>query len=247
MPGRSLLFGSAGLAAFLGGWWLAAAALPPYLFPAPDTVAWTLVRMVADGELVFHLSATLWRTTLAFGLGLVVGVGLGVPMGLVRPLREAVYPVLNALQAIPALHWIFFAIIWFGLVPTSPVFVIFMVTLPIFVISTVEGVKDVDRGLLAMARSFGAGRWLIVQDILIPAILPHVFAAMRVGIGFALKLAMFVEMIMTSRGAGYAATMAKDYAQTEKVFAWTLAMIGVILLFENVIFRQAEARIIRWK
>lgn len=241
------MLGGMGLAGFLGAWWLAAEALPPYLFPRPSAVVVALIQMAVEGELAFHLSATLWRTSVAFALGLVAGVGLGVPMGLVRPLREAVYPILNAIQAVPALNWIFFAIIWFGLVPASPVFVIFIVTLPIFVISTIEGIKDVDPGLLAMARSFGASRRLILQDILIPAILPHVFAAVRVGIGFALKLAMFVEMIMTSRGAGYAATLAKDYAQIEKVFAWTLAMIGVILLCENVIFRRAEAWVIRWK
>lgn len=247
MKGRSLLLGALGLGAFFGLWWVTALNFPPYLFPSPVTVFAALVTMAASGELFYHLGATLLRTTLAFGLSLVVGTLLGVPLGLARPLYDAVYPVLNAIQAVPALNWIFFAIIWFGLVPASPVFVIFMVTLPIFVIGTIEGIKDVDRNLLAMARSFGADRRLVLADILLPSILPHLFAALRVGIGFALKLSLFVEMIMTSRGAGYAATLAKDYTQTEKVFAWTVVMIGVILLFENVIFRRAEALVIRWK
>lgn len=247
MKGRALLLGSLGLLAFFGLWWVVALRFPPYLFPSPLVVVAALVKMAVTGELFYHLGATLLRTTLAFGASLVVGTLLGVPLGLVRPLYEAVYPALNAIQAVPALNWIFFAIIWFGLVPASPIFVIFIVTLPIFMIGTIEGIKDVDRNLLAMARSFGADRRLVLADVLIPSILPHVFAALRVGIGFALKLAMFVEMIMTSRGAGYAATLAKDYTQTEKVFAWTLAMIGVILLFENVLFRRAEALVIRWK
>lgn len=251
MTGRGKLgsapLGLAGLGAVLVAWWLAARSLPPYLFPSPDIVVVTLGRMALDGDLAFHLSATLSRTCLAFGSSLLVGALVGVPMGLIRPLHDAAYPVLNAIQAVPALNWIFFAIIWFGLVPASPVFVIFIVTLPIFLIGTIEGIKDVDPNLLRMARSFGAGRRLVLVDVLIPSILPHIFAALRVGIGFALKLAMFVEMIMTSRGAGYAATMAKDYAQIDRVFAWTLVMIGVILVFENVLFRRAEAWVIRWK
>lgn len=247
MRGRALLLGSLGLLGFFGLWWAAALGFPPYLFPSPPAVFGALGQMARNGELFYHLGATLLRTTLAFGASLILGTLIGVPMGLLKPLYEATYPILNAIQAVPALNWIFFAIIWFGLVPASPVFVIFIVTLPIFMIGTIEGIKDVDRNLLAMARSFGANRRLVLADILIPSILPHLFAALRVGISFALKLAMFVEMIMTSRGAGYAATLAKDYTQTEKVFAWTLVMIGVILLFENVIFRRAEALVIRWK
>lgn len=247
MKGRPLVLGSLGLLGFFALWWGLALNFPPYLFPSPLTVVAALAKMAVTGELFYHLGATLLRTTLAFGASLLVGTLLGVPMGLVKPLYDAAYPVLNAIQAVPALNWIFFAIIWFGLVPASPVFVIFIVTLPIFMIGTIEGIKDVDPNLLAMARSFGANRRLVLADILLPSILPHIFAALRVGIGFALKLAMFVEMIMTSRGAGYAATLAKDYTQTEKVFAWTLVMIGVILLFENVIFRRAEALVIRWK
>src|SRR6185436_6767036 len=155
-----------------------------------------------SGAALGGLGDTLAKTAVAYALSVVLGVGGGILLGSMRRVRDALNPFVVALYGMPkilVLPWIVL-LLGFGTTPA-----IFYGTIhglfPILVL-VMGGVRDVDRTLVTVARSFGASTWQLYWKVLLPAIVPTVLAGMRLGIVFCLLGVLIVEMFAGVRGMG---------------------------------------------
>lgn len=243
----TLLRNVVGVLAILGIWQGISLLYPSYLLPGPVEVAHTFLRLLLQGEIEQQLWPTVYRTVAGYSVATVLGIGLGIAMGSNKYLLDFTRVPVTIVMAIPGLSWAFLAVIWFGLTEASPIFVIFVITLPIALVNTLKGVQQVDRRLVEMARTHRAPYWMIVRDVYLPSILPYIFSALTVSMAFAWKIAIIAEMLGSSSGLGYAMLKARDYIKTDEVFVWTLVFVFLFLIVDNGIFRTIERMIVKWQ
>jgi len=191
----------------------------PLFVPAPTAVAAAFLR-IGRGALA-GLGDTLAKTAVAYVLSITLGVALGIVIGSVRPLRDVLSPFVVVLYGMPkilVLPWIVL-LLGFG---TAPAIVYGTIhgLFPILVL-VMGGVRDVDRTLVTVARSFGASTWQLYWKVLLPAIVPTVLAGMRLGIVFCLLGVLIVEMFAGVRGMGHVLGSLANGFQAPELFAAT--------------------------
>jgi ABC-type nitrate/sulfonate/bicarbonate transport system permease component len=203
----------------------------PLFVPAPTAVAQALGRI--GRAALTGLGETLLKTAIAYAVAVVIGVGGGIVLGSVRPLRQAVNPFVIALYGMPkilVLPWIIL-FLGFGAMP-AVVYATIHGVFPILVLVT-GAVRDVDANLVTVARAFGARRWQFYAKVVLPAIVPTVLAGMRLGIVFCLLGVLVVEMFAGVRGMGYVLSSLANGFQAAELFAATAlvsaASIAIVL------------------
>ena len=125
------------------------------LMPAPTSIAKTAAAMIASGELLYNLLASLRREATAF-LFAATAIPLGMAMGWWRVVYNQVNPVMEILRPIPPLAWIPLSILWFGLGDEQNEFIIFLGMFFPILVNTIVGVKNIEPNLVRAARSLGA-------------------------------------------------------------------------------------------
>ncbi len=232
--------------AILGAWEGAVrAGLVDALFvPAPSAVAAAL-GATAPGALA-ALGDTLSKTALAYALAAALGVGGGIVIGSVRALHDTLHPFVVALYGIPKiliLPWLIL-LLGFGAVPAVAYGALHGL-FPVLVLVT-GAVRDVDRTLLTVARSLGARPWQIYGKVILPAIVPSVVAALRLGIVFCLLGVLIVEMFAGIRGMGYLMGALANGFRAPELFAATAlvsaASIALVLALDHL-----NERLSRWR
>lgn len=214
--------------------------VPAWLLPPPSAVAATLV---AERGLLFqHSLATLSAVLVGFGLAIVAGVLLAVAVDQSPVLDRAVYPLIVASQTVPVPALAPLLLIWFGYGLLPKVLVTALIAFFPIVVNTVEGLRSPDPELIAMMRTFGAGRWTRFHMIKLPAALPYLFTGARIGAAVAVIGAVFGELVGSQAGLGYLLTRAMAQFQTERVVAaifllsiMGLGLFGLVALLERLL------------
>ena len=216
----------------------------PLFVPAPTAVARSFASV---GDVALSgLADTLGKTALAYALSIVLGVGAGLALGSVRALNDTLHPFVIALYGMPkilVLPWIVL-LLGFGTTPAI-VYGTLHGFFPILVLVT-GAVRDVDRHLLTVARSFGARPWQLYLKVILPAIVPTVIAAMRLGVVFCMLGVLVVEMFAGIRGMGYVMSSLANGFRAPELFAATAlvsaASIAIVLALDAV-----SERLSRWR
>ncbi len=193
------------VAAFLTFWQVGATLgwINPTVFPPLDRIlaaAWT---GVTGGALLDDIAISLQRSGLAFAAAVAVGIPLGLFMGQMRAVEQALDPILQFFRQTSALALYPVFILLLGLGEASKVFVIFWATLFPILLATTGGVKEVDRKLIEMASTFGASRLTIFRRVILPASVPSIFVGLRLSATTALLLLIAAEMIDANKGLGF--------------------------------------------
>ncbi|HEX6970606.1 MAG TPA: ABC transporter permease [Limnochordia bacterium] len=197
-------------------------------FPPPSRILRTLGAMLASGDLWFHLRASLVRIGVGFALGVIPGVILGLAVGLYRPVRALLSPLIGALMPIPTMALVPLFIILFGLGELSKwVTIATSVFFPV-VINTAAGVAGIEPIYIDVARNYGASRWHFLSRIALPGALPMVFEGLQMAQAVALLTIVAAEMVAASQGIGYLIWTAYKTFQISRMFVGllTIACLG---------------------
>ncbi|MGX1500791.1 sulfonate transport system permease protein [Labrenzia sp. MBR-25] len=235
------------LLAFFAGWQLASTAgwLNPAVFPPIDRVAGALWNGLASGALLDDIAISLQRAGIAFLAAVVVGIPLGLFMGQIRAVEQALDPILQLFRQTSALALYPVFILLLGLGEASKIFVIFWATLFPILLATTGGVKEVDPKLIEMARTFGAARLTVFRRVVLPASIPSIFVGLRLSATTALLLLIAAEMIGANKGVGFQVMNAQYNFQIPLMFAaiFLLAFLG---LGANWVLVLLQRRFCRW-
>ena len=239
------------LAVLLGAWQLASSVILPardpqmaILLPAPSTLLTTAAALIASGELLRHLLASLQREAIAF-LFAALAIPVGIAMGWWRGVYAQCYPVFEVLRPIPPLAWIPLSILWFGLSDAQNQFIIFLGMVFPILLSTVEGVRRVDPNLIRAARTLGASEGQLLRRIIVPAALPQMLIGVRVGLGVGWMALVAAELVGANRGLGFMINDARSILRTDIVIVGMLT-IGLAGLALDVALRAGAQRLLPW-
>ena len=215
-------------------------------FPAPSTIATTFLRLSRSGELWANLSASLERLFWGCLLGGIPALLLGLAMGLYRPVRALIEPLVAATYPIPKSAILPLILLIFGLGEASK---IAMVALGVFypmIINTTAGVLEIDKIYLDVGKNFGAGRWQTFRTIALPGAAPLIMAGMKLGAGLGLILIAIAEMIGAQSGIGYMIWNAWQLMSVDAMFVG-LIVIAVLGFAFNWALDELERWLLPWK
>ena len=250
-PSESGLFSAARLtqaASILGGlliWELVASQYSAFILPPPSAVLKRLFDSAFDTKLIAALYGALQHMLVGFGLAVAVAIPLGIVMGRNPRVNAMLDPIVNALYAIPAVAFVPFLVIWFGLFFESRVALVFIMAFPDMLVVIVTGVRDIKRNLFAVGRSFGATPLQVATKIMLPAMLPFLMTAFRVGIARAINGMITAELFLAAVNLG---AMMKTSARTFDS-AGLLAIVVVVCLLglaAQTLIAALERRFLHW-
>ena len=230
--------------------------LPPFYFDNPHKAAFffgepqkVLGRIWAwfvSGEIYRHLWVTLVETLLAFAIGTVFGIAIGIWLAL-SPVASAILdPYIKGLNAMPRviLAPIFF--VWFGLGMASKVAL--GVTLVFFIVffNVYQGVREVSPVVLANAQMLGATPRQLLRHVYLPSAMSWVFASLHNSVGLAFVAAVVGEYLGSAEGVGYLIHQAEGVFDINTVFAGILLLTAFALVLDWVVGR-IEQRLMVWQ
>lgn len=215
------------------------------VFPPLDEIFAALWKALASGAIVDDIAISLQRSGIAFMAAVGLGIPLGLFMGQVRAVEQALDPLLQFFRQTSALALYPVFILLLGLGETSKVFVIFWATLFPILLSTIGGVKEVDKKLIEMARTYGAGSLQIFRRVVLPASVPAIFVGLRLSATTALLLLIAAEMIGANKGLGFQVMNAQYNFQIPLMFA-AILLLALFGLAANAALVHLQRRLCRW-
>lgn len=228
--------------------WIALASrFPSYVLPQPWLVAAEALRWFDDGSLWKQFRASALEELAGFTSAVLVAVLLGTAAGMSRRFRDFIAPLNSLFMAIPPIAWAPLILIIFGLGFLSIVLVIFIAAVFPMAVTIQEGVLGIRDGEVRAARTLGANRWQLLGYVYLPASLPFLTAALRIGFSQGWRALVAAEMIGASQGIGWMVSMGGQIGNASQVLLG-IAIIGLLAwLMESLVFRRIERHYQSWR
>jgi NitT/TauT family transport system permease protein len=216
-----------------------------YLSP-PSAVIASIAQLVDTGQLWKHMAASLQRSLWGLVLASFSGVVLGLLIGSSKRLAAIVDPVLQLFRQTSAFALFPVFILFLGIGELSKVAIIFWASFWPVLLSTVSGVKQVDRLLVNSALSMGASQRFIFFKVVLPASLPSIFTGVRLAGAYSITALVAAEMIGAHSGLGFLTLNSQETFQIPTMYAGILllAVLGLVL---NYLLALLERRLLRWR
>lgn len=206
-------------AAIVAIWQIASATgwLSSRILPSPEGVVEAFWSLSVSGELWQHLTISAWRAFIGFSIGGAIGLTLGLISGLSRWGERLLDTSIQMLRNVPHLALIPLVILWFGIDETAKIFLVALGTLFPIYINTWHGIRNIDRGLVEMARSYGLSGFALFIHVILPGALPSIMVGIRFALGLMWLTLIVAETISANAGIGYLAMNAREFLQTDVV------------------------------
>ncbi len=240
------LIGEGLVALALVAWWAFARGLPEFILPGPVAVGRRLFELFVTPEFLWHMFASAWRVLASIAAALAIGGALaflahGVPT-LEAVVDERIKPVLNSF---PSIGWAILAAIWFEPGDFGVIFVEVAILIPFCLINIAEGLRNVDRELMEMGRSFTRRRARILWRLTLPLLVPYALSATRIAYGIAWKIALVAELLGAPTGLGYLMLRAQTAADSTTFLATCFAIVLIFMAGERLVIVPLERRFAR--
>ncbi|WP_330389242.1 ABC transporter permease [Parasporobacterium paucivorans] len=241
MKGNRLEKAGAILAA-LAVWQLAAMLLDNSLFlVTPFVVARKLMTLVFTVDFWSAIAFTFLRIEIGFFLALFLGTILAFAAGRFRVIGVMLQPYMAVVKATPVASFIILCLIWLN-ARNLAVFIAFLMGLPIIYTNVLQGFHAADIKLLEMARLFDVGWRRKFRYIYIPQVKPYLLSACSMAVGLTWKAGVAAEVIGIPDGSiGEKLYNAKVYLNTGELFAWSVVIVVISILFEKIFMHAARA------
>jgi NitT/TauT family transport system permease protein len=245
--------GRIGLAVFVIGGWQAFTTwgiVDPFFYGQPSGIWKRLIELLQHGTQFGSFYQNLWTTIqealAGFAAGSLTGVVFGVALGQSRYLSEVLGPYIKMVNAIPRIVLGSIFIVAFGIGVTPKILLAAVLVFFIVFFNAFQGVREVDRNVLANVRVLGASRLQITRHVIVPSALTWIIASLHSAFGFAIVGALVGEVLGAQSGLGLVIKTAQNNFDPNGVFA-TMLVIAVIVLGAEWLIGKLERRLLSWR
>ena len=239
-------------------WWLMTkpGLVPPFFFEndsqaafffgEPDQIFLRIWEWFAAGEIYRHLFVTLYETLMAFVIGTVSGLFVGLWLARAPTAAAVLDPFIKGLNSMPRVILAPIFAVWFGLGPASKIAL--GVTLGFFIVffNVYQGVREVNPTVLASARMLGATNRQLMRTVYIPSAMSWVFSSLHTSVGMAFVAAVIGEYLGSAEGVGYLILQAETTFDMNTVMAGILVLTAFALVIDRAV-TELERRFMRWQ
>jgi len=224
-------------AASRAGWW------SPVLVPSPLSIGQYLWHAALDGTLFQAGLVTMTR----LGIGYIIGLLLGIPLGLLtarfRFAADTLGVLALGLQTLPSVCWVPLALLWFGQTETAMLFIVVMGTLWAVLLATDHGIRQIPPIYRRAATTMGSSGFHLLWHVLLPASLPHIVSGTKQGWAFAWRSLMAAEIyvtVITAFGLGHLLHYGRELQAMDQVAAIMLVILVVGFVADKALFSPWE-------
>jgi ABC-type nitrate/sulfonate/bicarbonate transport system permease component len=241
--GRVTLVRIAIVAAFLIAWEALAASglLFRDVVPSLGAIGRAVGRLLSGADFYANLAATGIEIGIAMLLGGLAGLAVGIVLGANRFLARAYEALVYYLGPTPKIIFFPVMIMWFGVGAGSKIAMGAVSCFFPIAISTASGMRQIDRVLIRVGRSFRATSWQMVVKIYLPAMRAAVVNGVRLGLGVAIIGTLLAETKLSNRGLGYLIIQAYSTFDMPKMYA-LLIVLFVLAIGVNAAIGRFNAR-----
>ena len=193
-----------------------------------------------------HIWDSFMRVLLGLVFGIIIGVPLGLFMGLNRFAKGFFDPLIELYRPVPPLAWAPLIISVLGIDNTGKVFLLFMVSLSIMIISARAGASGTQLSKIHAAHSLGASKKQILRYVIFPNSLPEILTGVRVAVGMCWGTLVAAEFLAGTTGIGFVENVAKKYFQYEVIWI-TIFIMGMLGLLFDITLRKIIDKTIPWR
>ena len=228
-------------------WYVVTLFTPKYIFPTPAAVLDEMWQILESGDLWPSLFATLQRTVYALIGAMIIGTILGIVMGINNYWesfsRNWVYMALS----MPGIVWAMLCVLWFGINELALFIAVVFIIFPYVAVNVFEGVKNIDRELLDMGRSFKVSRGLMIRKVVMPSLTPYLVGAVRQNFANSWKMVTIAELFGASVGIGFMIRTGFEFFDSAMMLAWVAWFALVIVAIEYAIINPFRHYMLRWR
>ncbi|MFC5380783.1 ABC transporter permease [Aquipuribacter nitratireducens] len=215
----------------------------PSVLPPPVDVLGEARRLIENGDLWPTIGISVQRVLLGFGIGAALAVVTGIAVGLSRVVDALLSPVLVAVRAVPSLAWVPLLILWAGFGELPKVTLVAIGAFFPVLATLVAGIRQVDLGLLEVARAYGLSWRQRVTTVLLPSAAPSLLAGARLGLAQAWLFLVAAELIASSQGLGFLLVDSQNTGRVDGILL-AIVLLAVIGKLSDVVLALVEKRVL---
>ena len=234
----------------LAGWQLVASyqLLPEaYLknISSPNAVLQAGYELIKSGELWQHLGISALRAFAGLLIGGLFGLGFGLLTSTLPVFRTLLDTTFQMLRNIPHLALIPLVIVWFGIDEAAKVFLVAVGTFFPIYLNTYHGVRNVDKHLVEMAKSYDLTGWALFKEVILPGALPSILVGVRFSLGIMWLTLIVAETISATTGIGYLAMHAREFFQID-IIMFSILVYALLGFLADFIAKKLEFVWLKW-
>ena len=217
-----------------------------FFFGEPVIILQRIWDWFAGGEIYSHLGVTLYETVMAFVIGTIAGLAVGLWLAL-SPVAAAVAdPFIKGFNSMPRVILAPIFAVWFGLGPASKIALGFTLVFFIVFFNVYQGVREVNPNVLASAKMLGATRRQLLRYVYLPSAMSWVFSSLHTSVGMAFVAAVIGDYLGSAEGVGYLILQAETTFDMNTVMAGILVLTACALILDRIV-TEVEKRLMRWQ
>ncbi|MBB6734419.1 ABC transporter permease [Cohnella zeiphila] len=242
----SVWLGRLAVFVLLTGLWelLSGRAFNSFWLSKPSLIADRIVQMLGDGDLWYHMSATLQEAVVGLAIGMVGGTLLGIGLAFSGIFERWIYPFMMALYSLPRVSLAPLFIVWFGIGQSSKILMVVAMVIFVAFYNAFEGMRNIDKDLMDMMSTYKAKWTHKLRWVVLPSITVWILTSVRLNIGMALIGSVIAELVGSNRGLGYYITYSSNMLDTTGIFTGlvlimliAVALEQLVLLLERLLLR----------
>ena len=238
----------ANLACFFSLWELVTTYgnVPNAFLPKFSLILGEFPLMMKEGILLPNLTFSVVNYLIGLAIGIAIGLPLAFAIGGIKIVDRILSPYLWALFSTPRIVLVPLVFLWFGITNQARLVIVAISVLPSFVVVVMEGIKTTNSSYLRVARTFGAKRWKLFKNVLIPASIPWIAIGLRQGMLRGLIGLYVGELFITTNGLGSILSLARIRFDSARMFAVLFLFVGFAVT-TLALTRILETRMTKWK
>ena len=213
------------------------------VFPTVIEVWDAFLYLTSEGLLFEHITDSLFRVLVGFGMAIAVGVPLGILMGWIPKSQIWFGPIVHFLRQIPPTAWIPLFLLWFGIGEGSKFAVIFYASVFPIAINTALGVQQIPNEYWEVSRALCLPVGRTLTKLILPGSLQAIFTGLRLGMGMSWRALVAAEMLASSSGLGYLIMSSRSLVRVDEMLVG-IACIGFIGMLIDMLFVRIQKRML---
>jgi sulfonate transport system permease protein len=226
-------------------WWVLSANSTSLYFPPLSKIMTSFKNIWLFSHIGSDAVPSLENLGAGLAIATIAGVGLGLALGLLPVLADAVAPTVEFLRAVPGVALLPAALLLLGIGPEMKISLIAYGTIWPILLNTIDGVRGVDPVVVEVASSYRMRRRDRVLRIVLPAASPQIVAGMRTALSIGITVIIFSEMLGSTNGIGFQILAAQRSFAVSDMWAGII-LLGILGYLLNLAFRGFENYLLRW-